>query len=301
MKALRAILPVTLLSLIFLIAASILQKLALGVPLVPRGFVAPATTGALLGLLLGIWIFRNRAQSERIRDNARQTEALNAQLLVREKELREVLADKSVLLSEVHHRVRNNLQLLASLLALEEKEHRDAGSEEPARRALLRKVEALSLAYDEFDRPEAASEISLRSFVSNVARSAFASPDPEPPVAFAFDICDCRLDVRQAVPLALLLSEVVSLSADHCHSNGLQGEVSIRAFAVGDTFGMKFSVSCPSKGGGANLPTLQGAKATLLHELALQLRGSLETENEPGELLVNLRFPLSPVGDPIAG
>ena len=140
MKALRAILPVTLLSLIFLIAASILQKLALGVPLVPRGFVAPATTGALLGLLLGIWILRNRVQSERIRDNARKTEVLNAQLLVREKELREVLADKSVLLSEVHHRVRNNLQLLSSLLALEEEEHRDSGSEEPARRALLRTV-----------------------------------------------------------------------------------------------------------------------------------------------------------------
>jgi two-component sensor histidine kinase len=225
-----------------LVLASIIQKLAIGVPLVPEGFVAPVVTGSILGLLLGLWMHRDRQNQQRLRRHAREATALNEELSRRERDLRSALSNREALLSEVHHRVRNNLQILSSLVSLERhmcSQARGAaveggapgipGPTDTAGRthdALARRVTAIATVYDEIGALETPTHIRLRELLERVAQAAIPD-DGARPQSLTVDCVETRIDVGRAVPIALLLSELVAASVETSFTGGAGGAIRI--------------------------------------------------------------------------
>lgn len=286
---LRAAAPIALFSLIFLVAGSAVQKMAIGVPLTPRGFIFPALSGGILGILLGIWMARDRAKHRKILERSRRIDVLNAEILRRETELQTLLADKEILLAEVHHRVRNLLQLLSSIVALEESLCEN-GRRDPERaaRCFRRRIESISVVYDQLIDPTRSLDIRVIDLTAALAaRYGFVpgAGDSFPVI----EVDDCTLPIGQSIPLSLVLDELfdamvhrdretppsirISVDAAYCHVRYRLGTVDCR--------------------NGSDGPCRETIRIGLFRALAAQLNGSIDHVAHDSVLrALDLTFPL---------
>lgn len=297
MRVLISIVPIAALSTGSLVLSSILQKSYLGVPITPDGFFAPLANGLVLGVLLGLWVHRCRESSRQVRLAAQRTTALNRELLNREEELRRSLEEKRVLIGEVHHRVRNNLQVLGSMISLERAGCEDTSEAvEIAYRGMLRRIEALSLAYDGLGEPGLVTELPLQGVIQGVVQRAIQYSERERSVSAAIDAGGLTLDLRLAVPFAILLSELVDLSLTRSLSSREQGRIQIELRSAGST------CECRYRDDGAGLDLLEPRdscaeelRRQMIVELARQLGGCFELQRGEGSEGYLLRFPASAV------
>jgi two-component system, sensor histidine kinase PdtaS len=133
--------------------------------------------------------------------------------------------DNKMLMREIHHRVKNNLQAVSSLVQLQPLA--PAAKQEMARRiAAMVSVHEHIYRSDQFTNPQVDSYI--RTIVEN-ARQGF-----DQPLEISYDIAPLRVDVDHAMPLGLIVSEVVSNALKHGFPDGRQGKLQIALSAAGD-------------------------------------------------------------------
>jgi len=142
------------------------------------------------------------------------------------------LREKEVLLREIHHRVKNNLQVISSLLSLQ------AGSlEDPAAREMLKesqnRVRSMALVHDQLHRSRDLSRIGFREYVKNLCASLFSSYGIDSArIALRVDVEDVSLPIDTAIPCGLIIHELVSNSLKHAFPDGRSGEIFIRLARV---------------------------------------------------------------------
>lgn len=140
--------------------------------------------------------------------------------------LKKLLADRELLLKEVHHRVKNNMQIICSLLRLE------AGGLDPLRpesKALAdaeRRVFAMALGHELLYVEERFSAIELKSYLSRLAMAVFSMEDEAPRVELDGEGLAVPLD--QAIPLGLICNEVLVNIIKHAFPPGFDGERVVR-------------------------------------------------------------------------
>ncbi|WP_342677878.1 sensor histidine kinase [Methanofollis sp. UBA420] len=148
---------------------------------------------------------------------------------------RQVLQEKERLLAEIHQRVRNNLQLISSLLALQ------AGSMgEGAGREIIRKTEGrlgvLARAHDHLDRSPDHARVCLGAYLADlIADSAAAVSCPADLVATRVVPSDLSLRLNAAIPVGLIVNELISNACTHAYPAGAPGCVLVSALDDGDT------------------------------------------------------------------
>jgi len=200
-----------------------------------------------------------------------------------EAQIRASLQEKEVLLKEVHHRVKNNLQVIASLLNLQSAQlHSDEAV------GLLResqnRIHSLALIHEKLYRSSDLARIQFRDYVRDLASSLVATLSPaDATITVRVEVEELDLGVDTAIPVALVINELVSNSLKHAFRGRREGtiEISLRStepqrflLAVADD-----GVGLPSDGehGRAGSLGLQ-----LVDVLATQLRGSISARNEHG-------------------
>lgn len=138
-----------------------------------------------------------------------------------EEALKKLLADRELLLKEVHHRVKNNMQIICSLLRLE------AGGLDPLRpesKALAdaeRRVFAMALVHELLYVEERFSAIELKSYLSRLAMAVFSMEDETPRIEL--DGEDLAVPLDQAIPLGLICNEVLVNIVKHAFPPGFEG------------------------------------------------------------------------------
>jgi len=135
---------------------------------------------------------------------------LNVEL--RTAQLRQALADKDVLLREIHHRVKNNLQVIASLLALQSSAARP--EVRPAFDESRQRIRSMGLVHELLYQSEELASIDFAEYLRRVADSvsnSFGAHDVELVVRAP----GVRLDVDAAVPCGLIVNELVTNSFKH--------------------------------------------------------------------------------------
>ncbi len=153
---------------------------------------------------------RIEAAPAEFRDFGRSVESMAAAVQERDRRLREGLAQKTALVREIHHRIKNSLQIVTSLLSLEASQISDA----EARRhftTVRGRVDALALAHRLFREAEHGSEVELRDLVSEIA--AQHSSGRGRAIRVAGSVVECALPTDLAVPLALFLNEALAHAA----------------------------------------------------------------------------------------
>lgn len=209
-RHLRVVLPITIFSLACTVGGSALQKIAIGVPLAPCGFVMPALSGTILGALLGIWMALDRVKQREILERSQQIEALNTEVLRRENELGILLEEKEMLLAEVHHRVRNLLQLLSSIVSLDISLCGDELNRADAFAAFQRRIESIATVYDQLIDPRRSLDIHLPVMVHALVAHVPSRPVSIGPPEFDLRIDECALPIGQSIPPALIISKGIT-------------------------------------------------------------------------------------------
>jgi PAS domain S-box-containing protein len=142
-----------------------------------------------------------------------------------QKALASALAAKELLLKEVHHRVKNNLQIISSLLYMQSESLQDLA----AARALQdsqERVQCMALIHGRLNLDGEPDRLDFREYASTLARDLFHSygVDPER-IALRFELDPVSLGLNQAIPCGLILNELLTNSLKHAFPDQRRGEI----------------------------------------------------------------------------
>ncbi len=186
--------------------------------------------------------------------------------------IRCALREKEVLLREIHHRVKNNLQLIASMLRLQAGYVRDEALVQVLKECRER-VQAMAVLHDQLHRAKDFSSINLGEYIKNLAASLFCSYGvSSAQVGLAVDAEEIVVAVDTAIPCGLIVHELLSNSLRHAFPDGSKGQVSIGLHARADD-----RVELTVSDDGSGFPEVQGAETK---SLGLRLVGLLAGQLE---------------------
>jgi two-component sensor histidine kinase len=166
-----------------------------------------STVGGALLLLLLLGLGYNRYRLKQ-RSNV-QLEAKQREINNKNQALEVVLTEKEWLLKEIHHRVKNNLQIIISLLQSQSKYLLDEAAINAIEQSQHR-VRAMALIHQKLYRSESLSRIDMPSYIKEVVEQLSECFDPEEQINFRFQLAPLELDVAQAVPLGLIINEAIT-------------------------------------------------------------------------------------------
>ncbi|MDI9570115.1 MAG: PAS domain S-box protein [Pseudomonadota bacterium] len=202
-----------------------------------------------------------------------------------ETRMRENLREKETLLHEIHHRVKNNLQVVASLLDLQAVSGCAPEAVE-ALRSSCRRVKAMSLIHEMLYRSRGIGRIDLTAYVSDLARDIFLA-HLVVPGTIALSIRkreEVLLNIDQALPCGLILNELITNAVKHAFPGGQRGEITVE---IGRTPTDDIEILIGDNGAGLPADVDPHRSRTVgLHLLRglvkHQLHGRLEARNTPG-------------------
>jgi len=235
-----------------------------------------------------------------IRLLARTLDELAETITTRDRSLLESLDEKDTLMREIHHRVKNNLQIISSLLSMQQRALKD----EPAKAALgdtRQRIAALALIYRTLYQSENIRHADAAEFLNELVGQLLAADQGRGALLGSSVEADSLLvDPDKLAPLALWLVEAISNAQKHAFADGRRGEIQVRFKVQGDTSVLEVQ----DNGVGVNEATRAGVGRTLMGAFAKQLRGEAELLPLPeGGAVARMRFltPIavkSPVFDP---
>lgn len=152
----------------------------------------------------------------------------------REAEIKAALREKETLLKEVYHRVKNNLQVVTSLFNLQQR----SLPEGPVRTSLKEsadRVRAMALVHEKLYQSANLSSIELGGYISDLcAQLGMAADAQARGIVFATQIAQVEVGLDLAVPLGLLLNELISNSLKHAFPGGRTGEIRVTLHCEAD-------------------------------------------------------------------
>jgi two-component sensor histidine kinase len=207
-----------------------------------------------------------------------------------EQSLQQSLKDKQALLMEVNHRVKNNLQVISSLLRLEG--HRSQQKETKAVLAAMQgRIQSMALLHKLLYRSGTFASVDLGSYVQQVASQAFSAQSlSSSSVRLSLHVGSVQVGMDQAIAAGLLVNELISNCLKHAFPLDRSGEVLVVLKPVNADASRAdplwcLEVSDTGVGLPAHVDQLRKASLglQLVNDLSEQIGGSLRTESLPGE------------------
>jgi two-component sensor histidine kinase/PAS domain-containing protein len=207
-----------------------------------------------------------------------------------EEQLRRSLSEKEVLLKEIHHRVKNNLNVVASLLNLQTT---TIGSIEQAKEALYNsqnRVQSMSMVHESLYETQDLSSIDIGAYTERMAEELSNLYDTKERIRLELDTEELYFDINRAVPFGLILNEVLSNAMFHAFPGGQSGSIRISVRRVEDG-AVWFRISDDGVGFSPDeLDEEETLGLQLIRVLTEQIGGSFEVRKEAG-MHMSFRFP----------
>ena len=199
--------------------------------------------------------------------------------------------ENELLLKEIHHRVKNNLQVISSLLnmqarSIQDTEVRSAISESQSR------VQSMSLIHQKLYRGKNLAAIEMKGYLQSLADNLVDAYVEEEEVEVKVDMQPLELDVDYAIPLGLIVNELITNSLKYAFSRRKKGEIEIKMQQNQD----EIILDIGDNGVGRKTTTLKekgsGFGSELVELLTMQLKGNLALSTDDG-YHTRLSFPFS--------
>lgn len=215
----------------------------------------------------------------------------------REEDLRQSLEQKDTLLKEIHHRVKNNLQTITSLLNIHMRSVPTEGAHQ-ALEELQTRVRALSLAHRYLYESEDVRVVDLQLFVGELCQVLHDTlGGAQRQIAIEADVHNITISSERAVAIALLITEAITNSFKHAFPNSRPGRISVGLHRIDETTGL-LRISDDGVGRQDALEESelgvsgQGVGISLISAFARQLGDDLKIEGPPGTTIsLRLRLP----------
>lgn len=219
-----------------------------------------------------VWFFRDITKKQNVK-----------------KKLEKSLKEKETLLEEVHHRVKNNIQVISSMLRLQ---MRDEGNEElsDAFKDSINRLETMALIHEKLYESEHLARLNIPLYLEELCRRLLESHDRED-VELNMDISDVSLKLEDAIAIGLLINELVTNSLEHGLDNQEDGRINLSFQEFDD----EYRLIVRDNGNGLeedfDLKNPDTTGLRIVTSLAeYDLEGNIEFTNDDG-LKVTVRFP----------
>lgn len=199
---------------------------------------------------------------------------------VSEKAAKEALDEKNILISELHHRVKNNLAIISGLFSLKLNDH----LHDDAKNVLLEsrnRVRSMALIHNRLYKSDSLTSVNFGEYAKELISEINASyPTIANSVKISTDINDVPLTINSAIPCGLILNELLTNSYKHAFTNKLDGQIHVSFAKENSTILMRV------KDNGIGLPSnykeKQSLGVTVIESLSEQLDGSFTFSNDNG-------------------
>jgi PAS domain S-box-containing protein len=200
-----------------------------------------------------------------------------------EAQIKASLDEKEMLLKEIHHRVKNNLQVISSLLSLQSRNVSDEETLTVLKESQDR-IRSMALIHEKLYRSENLARIDFSSYLESLTNHLMRSYRSAVGTArLDMDVTDVSLSLETAVPCGLIVNELVSNALKHAFKNGSQGTITINLSKNNGKY-----VSLVIADDGVGLPESFDISQSdtlglrLVNMLVGQVRGQLSTSNVNG-------------------
>ncbi len=199
-----------------------------------------------------------------------------------EEQIKQSLREKEVLLREIHHRVKNNLQIISSLLNLQSAYIKDIQYEEMLKESQNR-IKSMALIHEELYQSEDLANIDFKEYIQTLVHGLVRSYRVSAyDIALTIDVRDVSLGVDTAIPCGLIINELVSNSLKHAFPDG-KGQITVKARRVDGMTELLVSdngIGIPDTIDFRNTETLGLRLVTILVED--QLKGNITLDTRKG-------------------
>ena len=197
----------------------------------------------------------------------------------KEKIIKESLVEKEMMLKEIHHRVKNNLQIISSLLNLQSGNVSDDKDLELFIESRDR-VRSMAMIHEKLYQSENLSKINFKDYLENLTQQLLMSYDLTGKVNLNFDCDDVFMGIETAVPCGLLVNELITNSMKHAFPDELSGNINITLKEYDD-----YELIISDDGIGLpkdiNIDESNSLGLQIINNLINQIDGTIKLNNNP--------------------
>lgn len=199
-----------------------------------------------------------------------------------EERLKQSLEEKEVLLREIHHRVKNNLQIVSSMLYLQSRGLADGGALEILNESQAR-IKSMALIHETLYRSQNLCRVNMAEYIRNLVSSLWATYDSAGRLAsIQTDIGDIDLSIDTAIPCGLIVNELLTNSIKHAFDSG-GGKIRVELSRIG---GSEYELVIEDDGVGLpqdfDIDRCSTLGLRLVKALVQQIEGKLEIRSVGG-------------------
>ena len=235
---------------------------------------------AILGLIILFTIILSY-YSIRLRKEKKKTEEQALLIQEKNKGLSKSLENQIVLQSEVHHRVKNNLQIIISLLDLQKEEIEDPAIQEKLD-AMIGRIHSMAAIHEILYQQEDSATINLFDYIENLCthHSHFSLDKNKPD--FDLQIEDLAFNLATSMPVGIMITELITNSLKYARIKGQKLWIHISIKKLKDTYQIIFRDNGPGFKNSTLTEREGGLGCYLLTSMCRQLSGHFESRNQEG-------------------
>jgi PAS domain S-box-containing protein len=200
-----------------------------------------------------------------------------------EDRLQESLQEKEVLLREIHHRVKNNMQVISSLLNLQSRHVKDPDVLEMFKES-QRRIRSMALIHERLYQSSDLSQIEFSEYLRNLATHLFHSYQVDASrVQLKIEAEEVHLNINTAIPCGLIVNELVSNALKHGFPEGRNGQLGIDLRRVdGDGYVLRVTDDGVGFPEGLDFRKTETLGMQIVNTLASQIDASIDLAREKG-------------------
>lgn len=197
-------------------------------------------------------------------------------------QVNQLMNDKEMLLKEIHHRVKNNLMIIASLLSMQSRDITDEKSKSFFRESQNR-AKSMALIHERLYRSTDLKNINIKDYISSLAKELFSTyvTDPDK-VKLEIDVEEIKIDINFTIPLGLILNELITNSLKYAFPGDRKGKLKVKLYKENNEYILILSddgVGFPEE---FDYRENDSLGMQLINNLTDQLGGELKMEKKHG-------------------
>ena len=187
--------------------------------------------------------------------------------------------EKEYLLKEIHHRVKNNLEIVSSLLSLQSAQIKDRKIADAMQKSEQR-VHSMSMIHQKLYQGKSLSHIEMKDYFENLGTYIIHTFGKEGKVKLICDMVPLELDVDHAVPIGLIVNELITNALKYAYPDNREGLVEVSLTRTGNQLHLKVA----DDGIGKDITNMRGTGfgTQLIALLTAQLDGKMQLSVEQG-------------------